>query len=181
MLFRSPLSELERINQDELLWEKRVLQFKDYLERWHTQGVLPMLRKIMHDFELPQRLVQRSDGERALTNVLHLSELLQHAARELDGEFAVLRYLQNACLGQADTAQEQVLRLESDESLVRVITIHKSKGLEYPLVFLPFICGFRAQEGKQPFSVQVDGKRTLMLHADKDSLAQAAGSIIIHL
>ena len=171
--FALPLSELERINQDELLWEKRVLQFKDYLERWHTQGVLPMLRKIMHDFELPQRLVQRSDGERALTNVLHLSELLQHAARELDGEFAVLRYLQNACLGQADTAQEQVLRLESDESLVRVITIHKSKGLEYPLVFLPFICGFRAQEGKQPFSVQVDGKRTLMLHADKDSLAQA--------
>ncbi|NLD00028.1 MAG: exodeoxyribonuclease V subunit beta [Gammaproteobacteria bacterium] len=171
--FALPLIELERINQDELLWEKRVLQFKDYLERWHQQGVLPMLRKIMHDFELPQRLVQRPDGERALTNVLHLSELLQHAARELDGEFAVLRYLQNACAGQADGAQEQVLRLESDESLVRVITIHKSKGLEYPLVFLPFICGFRAQEGQQPFTIQVNGQRTLMLHADKDSLVQA--------
>ncbi len=171
--FALPLSELERINQDELLWEKRVLQFKDYLERWHQQGVLPMLRKIMHDFELPQRLVQRPDGERALTNVLHLSELLQHAARELDGEFAVLRYLQTACAGQADGAQEQVLRLESDESLVRVITIHKSKGLEYPLVFLPFICGFRAQEGKQPFTVQIDGQRSLMLHADKASLIQA--------
>lgn len=171
--FALPLSELERINEDELLWEKRVLQFKDYLERWHKQGVLPMLRKLMHDFELPQRLVQRPDGERALTNVLHLSELLQHAARELDGEFAVLRYLQTACAGQAEGAQEQILRLESDESLVRVITIHKSKGLEYPLVFLPFICGFRAQEGKQPFSVQVDGKRTLMLHADKDALVLA--------
>lgn len=171
--FALPLSELERINQDELLWEKRVLQFKDYLERWHKQGVLPMLRKIMHDFELPQRLVQRPDGERALTNVLHLSELLQHAARELDGEFAVLRYLQTACAGQADGAQEQILRLESDESLVRVITIHKSKGLEYPLVFLPFICGFRAQDGKQPFTIQADGQRTLMLHADKASLAQA--------
>ncbi|WP_205340235.1 exodeoxyribonuclease V subunit beta [Denitrificimonas caeni] len=171
--FALPLSALERINQDELLWEKRVLQFKDYLERWHKQGVLPMLRKIMHDFELPQRLVQRPDGERALTNVLHLSELLQHAARELDGEFAVLRYLQTACAGQSAGAQEQILRLESDESLVRVITIHKSKGLEYPLVFLPFICGFRAQEGKQPFTIQTDGQRTLMLHADKASLVQA--------
>ncbi|MCK9535098.1 MAG: exodeoxyribonuclease V subunit beta [Pseudomonas sp.] len=171
--FALPLSELERINQDELLWEQRVLQFKDYLERWHKQGVLPMLRKIMHDFELPQRLVQRADGERALTNVLHLSELLQHAARELDGEFAVLRYLQTACAGQVEGAQEQILRLESDESLVRVITIHKSKGLEYPLVFLPFICGFRAQDGKQPFTIQIDGQRSLMLHADKNSLAQA--------
>lgn len=171
--FALPLSELEHINQDELLWEKRVLQFQGYLKSWHKQGVLPMLRKIMHDFQLPQRLVQRANGERALTNLLHLAELLQHAARELDGEFALLRYLQTACIGQAGSAQEQVLRLESDESLVRVITIHKSKGLEYPLVFLPFICGFRAQEGKQPFTIQVDGKRQLMLHADQQSLVQA--------
>ena len=171
--FALPLSELERINQDELLWEQRVLQFKGYLDNWHTQGVLPMLRKMMHDFHLPQRLVQRPNGERALTNLLHLAELLQHASRELDGEFALLRYLQAACIGQAESAQEQVLRLESDESLVRVITIHKSKGLEYPLVFLPFICSFRAQDGKHPFNVQVDGKRQLMLHGDKASLAQA--------
>lgn len=171
--FALPLSELERINQDELLWESRVLQFKEYLQVWHTQGVLPMLRKMMHDFQLPQRLVQRVDGERALTNLLHLAELLQQAAGELDGEFALLRYLQTACAGQAENAQEQVLRLESDESLVRVVTIHKSKGLEYPLVFLPFICAFRAQEGKQPFTVQIDGQRQLVLHADKDSLALA--------
>ena len=171
--FALPLSELERINQDELLWERRVLQFKGYLENWQKQGVLPMLRKMMHDFHLPQRLVQRPNGERALTNLLHLAELLQHASRELDGEFALLRYLQSACSGQTDRAQEQVLRLESDESLVRVITIHKAKGLEYPLVFLPFICGFRAQEGKQPFNVQIEGQRQLMLHADKESLMQA--------
>ena len=171
--FALPLGELERINQDELLWEKRVLQFKAYLECWNKQGVLPMLRAIMHDFELPQRLVQQVNGERALTNVLHLAELLQHAARELDGHFALLRYLQTACAGQAESAQEQILRLESDESLVRVVTIHKSKGLEYPLVFLPFICNFRAQDGKQPFTIQVNDQRQLMLHADKDSLAQA--------
>ena len=171
--FALPLSELEQINQDELLWEQRVLQFKTYLERWHKQGVLPMLRQMMHDFELPQRLVQRPDGERALTNLLHLAELLQHAARELDGEFALLRYLQTACAGQADSAQEQVLRLESDESLVRVVTIHKSKGLEYPLVFLPFICGFRAQDGKKPFMIQEDQQRKLILHADPQHLEQA--------
>ncbi|HZJ95394.1 MAG TPA: exodeoxyribonuclease V subunit beta [Thiopseudomonas sp.] len=171
--FALPLTELEQLNQDELLWEQRVLQFKAYLEDWQKQGVLPMLRKLMHDFQLPQRLVQRPDGERALTNLLHLAELLQHAAAELDGEAALLRYLQTACAGQADSAQEQVLRLESDESLVRVVTIHKSKGLEYPLVFLPFICGFRAQEGKQPFHVQQAGQRTLKLHADSESLVLA--------
>ena len=171
--FALPLSELEHINQDELLWERYVLQFTAYLERWRKQGVLPMLRQIMHDFELPQRLVQRPDGERALTNLLHLAELLQQAGRELDGEFALIRYLQNACAGQADSAQEQVLRLESDESLVRVVTIHKSKGLEYPLVFLPFICGFRAQDGKKPFLLQQEHRRELILHASAAHLEQA--------
>ena len=168
-----PLSELERINQDELLWEQRVLQFQAYCARWQKQGVLPMLRQMMHDFALAQRLVQRPDGERALTNLLHLAELLQQAARELDGEFALLRYLQTACAGQAESAQEQVLRLESDESLVRVVTIHKSKGLEYPLVFLPFICGFRAQDGKKPFMIQEDQQRKLILHAEQQHLEQA--------
>ena len=56
---------------------------------------------------------------------------------------------------------------------MRVVTIHKSKGLEYPLVFLPFICGFRAQDGKKPFMIQEDQQRKLILHADPQHLEQA--------
>jgi exodeoxyribonuclease V beta subunit len=49
--------------------------------------------------------------------------------------------------GQA--GEEQILRLESDEQLVKVVTIHKSKGLEYPLVFLPFICSAKPVDGSR--------------------------------
>ncbi|WP_156355043.1 UvrD-helicase domain-containing protein, partial [Pseudomonas endophytica] len=88
-----PLIELERLNQDELVWERRVMQFRGYREIWRKQGVLAMLRRLLHDFELPQALITRADGERVLTNVLHLSELLQQAAAELDGEQALIRHL----------------------------------------------------------------------------------------
>ncbi|MHC8304064.1 exodeoxyribonuclease V subunit beta [Pseudomonas sp. PB3P13] len=141
------LTELERLNQDELAWEARVMQFRGYRELWRKQGVLPMLRRLLHDFRLPQTLIARSDGERVLTNLLHLSELLQQAAAELDGEQALIRYFSEHLALSGQAGEEQILRLESDEQLVKVVTIHKSKGLEYPLVFLPFICSAKPVDG----------------------------------
>ena len=167
------LSELEQLNLDERTWERRVMQFRDYRQRWQCQGVLPMLRQLLQDFELPQRLMGRDDGERVLTNLLHLAELLQQAAAELDGELALIRHLSELLAGEGQAADEQVLRLESDEALVRVVTIHKSKGLEYPLVFLPFICAFRTVDDKKPLQIHDGERRRLVLKADDDSLARA--------
>ncbi|MGN8343391.1 exodeoxyribonuclease V subunit beta [Pseudomonas sp. SMV71] len=157
-----PLTELERLNQDELAWESRVMQFRGYRTVWRAQGVLPMLRRLLHDFELPQALMARSDGERVLTNLLHLCELLQQAAGELDGEQALIRHLSEHLALSGQAGEEQILRLESDEQLVKVVTIHKSKGLEYPLVFLPFICSTKP----------VDGSRLPLHYHDESGKAQ---------
>ncbi|MGY2202392.1 exodeoxyribonuclease V subunit beta [Pseudomonas gingeri] len=159
-----PLAELERLNQDELAWEARVMQFRGYRTLWRTQGVLPMLRRLLHDFQLPQALIARSDGERVLTNLLHLSELLQQAAGELDGEQALIRHLSEHLALSGQAGEEQILRLESDEQLVKVVTIHKSKGLEYPLVFLPFICSVKP----------VDGSRLPLHYHDSEGRAQVS-------
>ncbi|MFD1009587.1 exodeoxyribonuclease V subunit beta [Oceanisphaera ostreae] len=167
------LYELEQLNQDERSWERRVMQFRDYRGRWRRQGVLPMVHQLLHDFRLPGRLMQRTDGERALTNILHLAELMQQAAVNLDGEQALTRYLSERLVGNNDTADEQVLRLESDAALVRVVTIHKSKGLEYPLVFLPFICSYRALSKNEPVRVHIAGQRRLVLSPDDSQFEQA--------
>ncbi|WP_053213259.1 exodeoxyribonuclease V subunit beta [Pseudomonas sp. Q12-87] len=177
-----PLKELERLNQDELAWEARVMQFRRYRTVWRTQGVLPMLRRLLHDFELPQALMARSDGERVLTNLLHLCELLQQAAGELDGEQALIRHLSEHLALSGQAGEEQILRLESDEQLVKVVTIHKSKGLEYPLVFLPFICSSKPVDGSRlPLHYHDEAGRTqislkptaeLIAKADAERLAE---------
>lgn len=167
-------ADLDQLNQDERLWERRVDQFRDYRRSWQRQGVLPMLHRLLHDFQLPARLLQRADGERSLTNMLHLAELLQQAARELDGEQALIRHLaeliQQASEGAAD---EQILRLESDAELVKVVTIHKSKGLEYPLVFLPFISHSRPVKKDEPVRVHDGQQRRLDLQPDEQTRQQA--------
>jgi exodeoxyribonuclease V beta subunit len=169
------LPELERLNQDELAWEKRVMQFRDYRTIWRTQGVLPMLRRLLHDFQLPQTLITRSDGERVLTNLLHLSELLQQAAAELDGEQALIRHLAEHLALSGQAGEEQILRLESDEQLVKVVTIHKSKGLEYDLVFLPFICSAKPVDGSRlPLHYHdANGKSQVSLKPTAELIAQA--------
>ena len=169
------LAELERLNQDELAWETRVMQFRGYRAIWRTQGVLPMLRRLLHDFKLPQTLIARSDGERVLTNLLHLSELLQQAASELDGEQALIRHLAEHLALSGQAGEEQILRLESDEQLVKVVTIHKSKGLEYDLVFLPFICSAKPVDGSRlPLHYHDEnGKSQVSLRPTAELIAQA--------
>jgi exodeoxyribonuclease V beta subunit len=132
------LAELARLSSDELAWEERVEQLKALHIIWQRQGVLAMLRRFIHDLQLPAALLQQVGGERRLTNLLHLAELLQSASRQLDGEQALIRWLAEQIDGGEGAGDERVLRLESDAELVKVVTVHKSKGLEYPLVYLPF-------------------------------------------
>ncbi len=170
------IATLDKLNEDELAWEGRVLQFRDYHRLWQRQGVLPLVRKIIHDFNVATRLLAwgpASDGERALTDLLHLGELLQHASQELDGEHALIRFLAEAIANPEGHGDTHKLRLESDADLVQVITIHKSKGLEYPLVFLPFICNHRpTKKDDSPLRWHdAEGRLRISLEADDEALA----------
>jgi len=137
------LAELAHVSSDELAWEERVEQLKALHVVWQRQGVLAMLRRFIHELGLPATLLQQAGGERRLTNLLHLAELLQSASAQLDGEQALIRWFAEQMAGQGEGGDERVLRLESDAELVKVVTVHKSKGLEYPLVYLPFAVSAR--------------------------------------
>lgn len=170
------LQELDSYNQHENIWEQRILQFRHYRDLWRTQGVLPMLRRFLQDFKLPQYLLSHhQEGERKLTNLLHIAEILQQAATELDGEQALIRYLTEKLIDNKKQSDEYIVRLESDEQLVKVVTIHKSKGLEYPLVFIPFICSFKAVDGRSlPIRYHDDqGNAQLSLTKTDEILQQA--------
>ncbi|MBE0507047.1 MAG: exodeoxyribonuclease V subunit beta [Marinospirillum sp.] len=139
-----PLTQLAAWQDDELAWEGQMQSFQQLHWVWQRKGILAMAYQLLQVFDLPARLMQTPDGERSLTNILHLAEWLQQASSELDGEQALIRHLAEH-LDAGD--EQQLLRLESDAERIKVITIHKSKGLEYPLVLLPFIGSWKEIDG----------------------------------
>ena len=171
------LAELyDLATQDELL-DTRAEQMRELHQTWQSQGVLAMLRQSLHVLQLAGRWRGQSDGERRLTNVLHLAELLQAASGQIDGEQALIRWLaqqmDEAQSGHASGGEEQTVRLESDEDLVKVITIHASKGLEYPVVCLPFAHSHRVVTADKAAVLQLEsgegeGKRHWTLDFDKE-------------
>lgn len=167
------LGELARFSQDELAWEARVEQLKALHGAWQRQGVLAMLRRFIHELGLPARLLAEPGGERRLTNLLHLAELLQEASTQMEGEQALTRWFAEQIEGLGEGGDERVLRLESDAELVKVVTVHKSKGLEYPLVYLPFAVTARAtsRRNRAFFEyVDEDGARRLDLALSDEAL-----------
>lgn len=186
-LLQVSLYELDALQHDDMQWDNRVGQFYQFAASWQQQGVLAMIRQIMQQFQVAERLLARHEqcsatgnvaGERYLTDLLHLAELLQQAAAKLDGPQALLRFLHEH-IYQRDSLQqpadEQVVRLESDAELIQIVTIHKSKGLEYPLVFLPFIslCRPVSEQDKVFNYHDSDGLLCQSITADPAILRQA--------
>lgn len=138
--------DIENLNQDEQAWDALVEEFSEYRQIWRLRGVMPMLRALMTARHIAENLLATRGGERRLTDILHISELLQEAASQLESEHALVRWLAQHIAEPDSNAASQQMRLESDKHLVQIVTIHKSKGLEYPLVWLPFIARFRKQD-----------------------------------
>lgn len=178
-LMSDSVEEVAELIDDELRWERLTEQFDTFHRDWRQVGVLAMVRRVMQHFDISVRLLRRSDGERSLTDFMHLVELTQTASQQLDGELAVLRWLHRALAGRFDSDMDPeslVQRLESDDALVKVITIHKSKGLEYPIVYLPFICDYRPEAGTKHQACSVtdaEGCRSIAYNATSALWEQA--------
>ena len=113
-------------------WQQQALHWRERLLRG---GPLALVGEVCA--QQAPRLLGLLDGERRLGNYLQLAELLQEAQARALGLHGLVEWLQRRIAEDAND-ETQLLRLESDARRVQIVTLHKSKGLEYPLVFLPF-------------------------------------------
>lgn len=134
--------DIAALDADPAAWDAWLQRF----QHWHTlareRGFIPMWAALLAEMQVPARLLALPEGERRMTNLQHLSELLQQQAHDEDLALeALAKRLADARSGDGDRfdSEAQQLRLESDEQLVKIVTIHTSKGLEYPIVYCPFL------------------------------------------
>jgi len=130
---------LDDLIQDEAGWEEWLVKFRHYHDLWGNHGFIQMFRHLLVQEKVFTRLMPLPDGERRNTNLLHLAEVLHQTSIERRLCIAgLLKWLSEQRDSSTPRLDEHQLRLESDENAVKLVTIHKSKGLEYPVVFCPF-------------------------------------------
>ena len=166
------IDALEREGDAQRSFQVRLLEWR---ERWQRGGPFAVIADLCA--EHAERLLGLLDGERRLTNYLQLGELLQQAAGQTLGMHGLLDWLQVQMAHADQNDEQQLLRLESDARRVQIITLHKSKGLEYPLVFLPFVgIGGGAPNTEANCTVYANGRREQHWKLDKDDSWNAAST-----
>lgn len=139
--------QLDSLFNDELAWQQLVARFVDWRTSWQKHGVMMALNQVMQHFEVFSLVLQRySDGLRQLTDLRHLIEILQHQASVTPGESQLCYWFWLHINDPDDNNEAQQLRLETDSDLVQIVTMHASKGLEFPFVFIPFGCTHRPSD-----------------------------------
>jgi exodeoxyribonuclease V beta subunit len=158
-LLGRPQRGLIRLLEREEEMQVEVEGFQRAHERWRRAGALAMLEPLLQ--AAAPRLLTLEDGERRMTNLLQLGELLQQAAAQTFGMVGQIDWLSEAiatAARESDPADAAQLRLESDEALVRIATVHKVKGLQFAVVFVPFAAflGASPHAGRPPFAFHDD-------------------------
>ena len=152
MLGRNAI-DLFALNHNEGELPNIISRFDAYHQLWLRKGIAFALQQMINQEGILKRLLIKPDGERRLTNLRHLLEMISKESQVSKTPDALLRWYHNRRIGKK-RADDDELRLETDNHLVQVITFHRSKGLEYPFVFCPLIWSVPSI----PYSGLADGK-----------------------
>ncbi len=146
--------QLYQILNDEVQLGTWVSRFQDYNLRWQQKGFMAMMLRLLSQENIRVHLTQSNQADRQITNIHHLLELIQQASlNEHLGLHKTIDWLRAAITAENNTTDEQQLRLESDADAVKIVTMHRSKGLEYPIVFCPYLWGRSDRLEKEKYTI----------------------------
>lgn len=169
-------NDLDRLSETSLDWDAITARFYSYHDEWEQHGIASVMRVFLTGEKVRSRLLSQPAGERKLTNITHLVELLfneeQHERKGLHPLFDW--YTQKTIQDSDHVPDEEVMRLESDADAVSIITVHRSKGLQFPIVFCPFIWdGITTSRNlDKPYIVHCQNTKPLMVIGEPESSNQ---------
>lgn len=132
-------SALELLIQSEPAWLEWLGRIKRWRDLWISYGPLALFRQVATDCRSTARWLSRFNGERLLTNYSHVAELLQlTATAQTLGPLGQIQWLTTQRKSSEDQLEDDTVRMERDDDAVQLVTLHGSKGLEFPVVFCPF-------------------------------------------
>lgn len=174
------INDINRYNNSDSMREEAIDNFRRLAKLFDDEGFIVMSAALQQMYKVRENLISLPDGERRLTNFLHVTELLHNKSQnESAGRRYLLRWLAEHIELSEIKKEEYELRLESDEDAVRIMTIHGSKGLEFPIVFCPFQWTPAKIKDKNAFSYHEGEHEILLLGGGDETAAKKAEQEIL--
>jgi exodeoxyribonuclease V beta subunit len=128
---------------DERTWEALHARLHEWAALVRRSGVATLFAHVSVSQRLPARLLGEIEGERRLTDLGHISELLHAEVTRSQLGLAALRAWLARRIDEANPegaeAEQRSRRLDSDSAAVQILTVHRAKGLEFPIVYCPYL------------------------------------------
>ncbi len=156
-------------------WEYWLTHFQKARQNWYEHGFARMWSEWVSSQGLYRRLLSGPEGERQVTNLRHLSELLQSYALNQNASLqALVAWLARERQAGRLDQENLLLQLETDRHAVQILTIHRSKGLEFPVVFCPYLWDGKKILAKAPLRANHPQTRQPLLDLGSEQLAERA-------
>lgn len=170
------MSDLQQMEASPELLSEVIEGFAELRQVYARSGFTAMLRRFLNQeigrlgeraVQVRTRILSLREGERIFTNLMHLNELIDAFEREhRSGADALIKWLSGKITEADGRSEEGEIRLDTDDDLVQIVTMHSSKGLEYPIVFCPSLWFAKSKKQSGAILWHEDGKT----HADLSGL-----------
>lgn len=177
-LFQMRESDVAEMMANLVKWHHTLSLFKQANHVWSEIGIDAAINVVFEGFGIYQKLAKHSaNSHRIITDIRHLTELLQSQAQTQSGCLRLLQWYKEK-LANPDTQPDIKRRLETDDALVQIVTMHASKGLQYPFVFIPFASRYKSgsggfyHDGDNNIQMAFDDNDELNEQIDKERLAE---------
>lgn len=168
-LMQSSISEITALDQNPEAHQLLMQEFLDYHQLWAKEDFAPMMTELTRRRSLAEKWLIKAEGERRLTDLRQLIELLQQQTIVNPGMETLTSWLAKQIQEEREFDEERQLRMESERKLVSIVTIHSSKGLEYDLVFIPSACFVSKIDAKELPLYHREDKQKFITCVDLDS------------
>jgi len=151
---------------------------RDWSDLFRERGVGAVFEAASTSGSLARRVLSEVDGDRLMTDLRHAGEALNDAAsRDGLGLVALVTWLRAQMADdKVEVSTERTRRLDSDAAAVQILTIHASKGLQFPVVYLPGVSDSYPYPVDLPRFHDADGRRCLDIGGVTGPHQQAAAT-----